>query len=81
MLQALAYIWENLGMKINWDIDTAKVKFSNSDTILAVGTIKVVNQLGSIIYYILDILTPFLFSLYDVDRLKAYFNNLSDIII
>jgi len=48
---------------------------------LAVGIIKVVNQLGSIIYYILNTLTPFLFSLYNADRLKAYFNNLSDIII
>jgi hypothetical protein len=30
-------------MKIRWGIDIAKVKFSNSNTILAVGIIKVVN--------------------------------------
>ena len=48
---------------------------------MAVGIIKIVNQLGSVTYYILNILTFFLFSLYNVDRLKAYFNNLLDVIV
>lgn len=81
MLQALAYVRENPGTKIKWGADTAKVKFGDSDAISAVGTIKVVNQLGSVTYHILDTSTPFLFSLYDADRLKAYFNNLSDVIV
>ena len=43
ILQILAYVYKNLGIKIRWGIDIAKVKFGNSDAILAVGTIKVVN--------------------------------------
>ena len=35
----------------------------------------------SIIYYILNISTFYLLSLTDADRLKAYFNNIKDIII
>jgi hypothetical protein len=35
----------------------------------------------SITYHVLDTSTPFLFSLYDADRLKAYFNNVSDTIV
>jgi hypothetical protein len=43
MLQVLAYIYKNLGIKIRWGINIAKVKFSNSNAILVISIIKVVN--------------------------------------
>ena len=43
MLQALAYICKNLGIKIKWGIDIIKVKFNNSNVILVVSIIKVIN--------------------------------------
>ncbi len=39
------------------------------------------NLIGQITYHILDIPTSFLFNLHDTDQLKAYFNNLENIII
>lgn len=39
------------------------------------------NVLGRVTFYILDTKTLFLLSLYDADRLKAYFNNVENVIV
>ncbi|KZL85740.1 transposable element tc1, partial [Colletotrichum incanum] len=44
-------------------------------------TIEIENPIGQVIYYILDTPTPFLFLLYDVDKLEAYFNNIKNVIV
>ncbi|OLN97874.1 hypothetical protein CCHL11_02499, partial [Colletotrichum chlorophyti] len=57
------------------------VRFSISTSITAIGTISIENPLGQVTYYILDAPTLFLFSLYNANRLEAYFNNVDNIII
>jgi hypothetical protein len=39
------------------------------------------NSIGRVKYHILNTSTPFLFSLYDADRLGAYFNNVQNVIV
>ncbi|KAL0932658.1 uncharacterized protein CTRU02_211621 [Colletotrichum truncatum] len=39
------------------------------------------NPIGRVKYHIFESATPFLFSLKDADRLKAYFNNIANVIV
>ncbi|OLN86803.1 hypothetical protein CCHL11_07892 [Colletotrichum chlorophyti] len=60
---------------------TIGVRFSVSTSVTAIGTISIENPLKQVTYYILDAPIPFLFSLYNTNRLGAYFNNIDNIII
>ena len=79
--QAEAYVRENPDARIDWTPGGAEIKFGNSTPISSIGTIDVRNKLGTTRYYILETHTPFLMSLEDADRHKAYFNNILDVIV
>lgn len=79
--QAEAYVRENPNIKIDWTPGSAEIRFGNAPPISSIGTIDVRNQLGTTKYHILETQTPFLLSLYDADRLKAYYNNILDVIV
>lgn len=79
--QALAYVREHPDIKPVWIKGTATVKFGPHVSIESIGTITITNQLGEVTYHILDRSTPFLFSLHDADKLKAYFNNVLNVIV
>ncbi|OHW97455.1 hypothetical protein CSPAE12_03789, partial [Colletotrichum incanum] len=57
------------------------IRFRGSNAIISIGTIEIENPIRRVTYYILDALTPFLFLLYDVDKLGAYFNNIKNVIV
>ncbi|KZL78342.1 hypothetical protein CI238_03525, partial [Colletotrichum incanum] len=57
------------------------IRFRGSNAIISIGTIEIENPIRRVTYYILDTLTPFLFLLYDVDKLGAYFNNIKNVIV
>ncbi|RWA03359.1 hypothetical protein EKO27_g11746 [Xylaria grammica] len=67
--------------KVSWTPGTANIRFGGSDTITAIGTVRINNPLGTTTYHILDSHTPFLFSLKDADQLQAYYDNTKDIIV
>ncbi|KDN60924.1 putative conserved hypothetical protein, partial [Colletotrichum sublineola] len=79
--QVMAYLRENPRTKVTWKPGSANVRFGGSESITSIGTMEMDNQIGQVTYHILDAPTPFLFSLYDADRLGAYFNNVRNTII
>ncbi|KAK6224925.1 hypothetical protein QIS74_03252 [Colletotrichum tabaci] len=79
--QVLAYLREYPRTKISWVPGSAHVRFGANTSIASIGIMNMENPLGSVTYHILDAPTPFLFSLYDADRLGAYFNNVDNVIV
>ncbi|KZL72015.1 hypothetical protein CT0861_11847 [Colletotrichum tofieldiae] len=79
--QVLTYLRENPRTKISWDPGLANIQFRGSNAITSIGTIEIKNPIRQVTYYILDTPTPFLFSLYNADKLEAYFNNVKNVII
>lgn len=79
--QAFAYIQEYPRTKIDWTPNTTSISFGGQNPSGSVGTVRIENPLGTITYHILDAPTPFLLSLADADRLGAYFNNVSNVIV
>lgn len=57
-----------------------KVKFGIGSA-TTIGIVKVNTPLGDVEFFVISSDTPFLLSLYDMDRLKIYFNNLENVII
>lgn len=79
--QVLVYIYKNPNTIASWKVDIAKIKFDSNKTISAINIIQLRNQLGKTIYYILDISMLFLFLLYNTDKLKVYFDNITNTIV
>lgn len=79
--QVEAYLRENPRAKISWIPGTAEIRFGGGIVQRSIGTMLMENPIGQVTYHILDTPTPFLLSLHDADRLKAYFNNVEDIIV
>lgn len=79
--QVDAYVRENPRAKIAWIPGTAEIRFGGGIVQTSIGTIVMENAIGQVTYHILNTPTPFLFNLHDADRLKAYFNNVDDVIV
>lgn len=79
--QVEAYLRENPRTKIDWTPGSITIRFGGNQQQTSTGTITKKNQLGTVIYHILESPTPFLFSLYDADRFQAYFNNVDNCIV
>jgi hypothetical protein len=79
--QVEAYLRENPRAKISWIPGTAKIRFGGSNVEISIGTMLMENAIGQVTYHILDTPTPFLLCLHDADRLKAYFNNVENVIV
>ena len=63
------------------DISTAgkaSIKFSKGNVTTSIGTVQVSTEIGKIDFKVLEAPTPFLLCLADIDRLKVYFNNITD---
>ncbi|OHW98906.1 hypothetical protein CSPAE12_02415, partial [Colletotrichum incanum] len=58
----------------------ANICFSNRERILLSGTIVVPTPFRPINFYVVPINTPFLLCLTDIDRIRIFFNNLTNII-
>ncbi|KAF2702564.1 hypothetical protein K504DRAFT_394260, partial [Pleomassaria siparia CBS 279.74] len=57
------------------------VSFRGQSPAKSLRTVRKENELGMVTYHILDTPTPFLLLLADADRLRAYFNNVLNLII
>ena len=79
--QLEAYIRENPRTKIDWTPGKTNVSFGGQGHQGSIGTVRIDNPIGTVTYYILNSPTPFLLSLADADRLGAYFNNISNVIV
>lgn len=79
--QLEAYLRLNPHTKVDWSPGSAHIRFGGSPATTALGTVRIKNALGTTTYHILDTPTPFLFSLKDADRVRAYFDNTKDIIV
>lgn len=69
----------------NSKLDTTRghqnnIKFGIGSTKL-IGTVEINSLLGKVVFFVVNPNTPFLLSLYDMDRLKIYFNNLENVIV
>ena len=76
--QYLAYI--HTIQEVDIQNSEASIKFGISET-LAVGSMQVVCPMGTITFHIVTADIPFLLSLADLDRLKVYFNNLTNMLV
>ncbi|KZL72041.1 hypothetical protein CT0861_05453 [Colletotrichum tofieldiae] len=63
------------------DLGLANIRFRGSNAITSIETIEIKNPIRQVTYYILDTPTPFLFLLYNADKLGAYFNNVKNVIV
>jgi hypothetical protein len=79
--QVVAYLREKPRAKISWNPGSAKIRFGGSGVQTSIGTILMENPIGKVTYHILNTQTPFLLCLRDADRLKAYFNNVKNVIV
>ncbi|KAL0933405.1 reverse transcriptase-like protein [Colletotrichum truncatum] len=78
--QVIAYLRENPQAKVSWKPGSVYVRFGDGRLNTSIGTIIMENPIGRVKYHIFESATPFLFSLKDADRLKAYFNNIANVI-
>ena len=58
-----------------------KVQFGSGSSISSIGSIVVNSPVGDIEFHIVETNTPFLLSLHNMDRLKVYLNNVSNLLI
>jgi hypothetical protein len=79
--QVEAYLRENLRTEIDWIPGSIEVKFGKSKLETSIGIIKIINPFGYFTYYIFNVQILFLFYLYNVNRLNAYFNNIDNTIV
>ncbi len=72
---------ENPYVKVSWIPGSTEIRFRENDIWISIDIMEIENQLGMVTYYILDMPIPFLLYLYNIDRFKAYFNNLENVIV
>jgi hypothetical protein len=59
----------------------ASIRFGPGESIKSIGSIDVPTPIGTIQFHILEVMTPFLLSIKDMDRLGIYFNNTKNILV
>jgi hypothetical protein len=79
--QLTAYLRENPRTKVDWASGRTNISFRGQGPTPSQGTVQIHNPISTVTYHVLDTPTPFLLSLADADRLRAYFNNVLNVIV
>lgn len=80
--QYLALKRHNPIVKLNTDeAGAATIRFGNGDPIISIGAVNVETPVGKIKFHVLEIPTPFLLCLEDMDQLGIYLNNVTNVIV
>ncbi|EED23158.1 hypothetical protein TSTA_066110 [Talaromyces stipitatus ATCC 10500] len=57
------------------------IRFGAGNALQSLGSIDIETPVGNVRFYIIEAMTPFLFSIKDLDRLKVYYDNTKDLLI
>ncbi|EED20730.1 conserved hypothetical protein [Talaromyces stipitatus ATCC 10500] len=57
------------------------IRFGAGNALQSLGSIDIETPVGNVRFHIIEAMTPFLFSIKDLDRLKVYYDNTKDLLI